>query len=455
MTSPRKPENQEAPETPAIIARLPFFYGWVVIAVAFVTMAIGVNARTSFSLLFPAIVDEFGWDRGDIAAIFSIGFGVSIGMTPVIGLLMDRYGPRLIFPLGALFVATGMYTSTLSSEVWHFYFSLGVLVIGGSIFVSYIGHAMFLPNWFQRRRGLAVGIAFAGVGAGAMTLFPWMQATIDSDGWRTACLVIAAVCVFVLIPLVLIFQRRKPADLGLHPDGDQDDPANGNGGGNGNQPSGIVDQAWVDTEWTLGRAVRTSRFWFLMIAFVTGLYLWYAVQVHQTQYLIDIGIDKGLAALALGLVNLGGVVGQIWIGQFSDRMGREWAWTLSCLGFLLTYAVLILLKVWPEPMLMYAMVIFQGVLGYGLASVFGAVPADIFAGPRYGLIFGVLASFANFGAALGPWLTGILFDYWQNYDFAFALAIVLALVSCLSMWLAAPRKVRLVAGQIPKNQVPS
>ncbi|MBT7746995.1 MAG: MFS transporter, partial [Alphaproteobacteria bacterium] len=109
--------------------RLPFYYGWVVIAVAFVTMAIGVNARTSFSLLFPAIVDEFGWDRGTTAAIFSIGFMVSTGMTPLLGQLMDRYGPRLTIPLGAVFVSAGMYTATLSSEIWHFYLSLGVMVV--------------------------------------------------------------------------------------------------------------------------------------------------------------------------------------------------------------------------------------------------------------------------------------------------------------------------------------
>jgi MFS family permease len=455
MTGPALPPAAGTPETPDIIKRLPFYYGWIVVAVAFVTMAIGVNARTSFSLLFPAIVDEFGWDRGDIAAIFSIGFMVSTGLTPVIGFLMDRFGPRLTIPLGAIFVSVGMYTATLSSEIWHFYLSLGVLVVGGSIFMSYIGHTLFLPNWFERRRGLAVGIAFAGVGAGSMALFPWMQATIDSDGWRTACLVIAAVSLFVLVPLGIIFQRRLPADFGLLPDGDTPDENKEASSAGGRNARAIVNREWVETDWTLALAMRTGPFWYLMIAFIGGLYVWYAVQVHQTKYLIDIGFSRDVAALALGLVSLGGVVGQIWIGQFSDRMGREWAWTLSALGFLLTYAVLYLLRIWPEPWLMYTMVILQGALGYGLASVFGSVPADLFAGPRYGQIFGVLAAAAGAGAAAGPWLTGLMFDWWQDYDAAFGLAIVVSLISIAAMWLAAPRKVRLVSGQIPPDMLKS
>ena len=454
MTGSELPSNTGSPKTPDIIKRLPFYYGWVVVAVAFITMAIGANARTSFSLLFPAIVDEFGWDRSTIAAIFSVGFLISTGVTPVIGMMMDRFGPRLTIPLGAIFVSTGMYTATLSSEIWHFYLSLGVMVVGGSIFMSYIGHTLFVPNWFERKRGLAVGIAFAGVGAGSIILFPWMQATIDSDGWRTACLVIAAVSLFVLVPLGFIFQRRHPSDFGLLPDGDLAEHVERDSNGEVRKSPAVVDHKWAETDWTLGLAMRTSRFWFLLFSFIGGLYVWYAVQVHQTKYLIDIGFSKDVAALALGLVSLGGVVGQIWIGQFSDRMGREWAWTLSVSGFLLTYAALYFLQVLPEAWLMYAMVILQGCLGYGMASVFGSVPADLFAGPRYGRIFGVLAAAAGVGAALGPWLTGLMFDRWQNYDAAFGLAIVVAMMSIAAMWLAAPRKVRLVAGQVPRQNVP-
>ena len=97
--------------TRRFVRRVPFFYGWIVVAVAFISMAIGVNARTSFSLLFPPILDEFGWDRATIAATFSIGFVTSTILSPLVGALMDKYGPRLVLPLGATLTALGFLHS--------------------------------------------------------------------------------------------------------------------------------------------------------------------------------------------------------------------------------------------------------------------------------------------------------------------------------------------------------
>src|SRR5437762_12141552 len=103
---------QQQAGTP-IAARLPFFFGWVIIAVAFVTVALGVTARTAFSLMFPPIVDEFGWDRGLAAGAFSLGFMVSALTSPVTGRLMDRRGPRLVIELGVVITAAGLAGATL------------------------------------------------------------------------------------------------------------------------------------------------------------------------------------------------------------------------------------------------------------------------------------------------------------------------------------------------------
>ena len=147
--------------------RLPFYYGWVVIAVAFVTMAIAVNVRTAFSLLFPPILDEFGWQRGVTAAAFSVGFVSSEALAPKIGVLMVRWGPRVVIPIGAMSATLGLIAATYAASPIGLYLTLGVMVIGASIAMSYHVHSMFLPNWFVRRRGLAIGIAFSGVGVGA------------------------------------------------------------------------------------------------------------------------------------------------------------------------------------------------------------------------------------------------------------------------------------------------
>src|SRR5215468_3672832 len=141
--------------------RFPFFYGWVIVAVAFVTMGVGVNARTAFSLLFPPILDEFGWERGLTAGAFSFGFLVSAILSPFIGRVMDRRGPRVVIETGVLVMGAGLLLASLVSRPWHLYATLGVLVGGGGNCLGYTGQSLFLPNWFVRRRGLAMSLTFS------------------------------------------------------------------------------------------------------------------------------------------------------------------------------------------------------------------------------------------------------------------------------------------------------
>jgi MFS family permease len=426
--------------------RVPFFYGWVIVATAFVTMAIAVNSRTAFSLLYPAILDEFGWGRGVTAAAFSIGFIGSAAFTPVVGLLMDRYGPRLVLPFGAVLVALGYVGATRIDTPVGLYVTLGLLVVCGSVAMSYLSHSMFLPNWFVRRRGLAIGIAFAGVGVGSMLLLPLLQQLIDGRGWRAACLATAVLVLLVLVPLNAWLPRRDPAACGLRPDGDGDGETEAAA-----VARAVVDKDWAGTSWTLRRAMATGRFWWLLGGYFCALFAWYSVQVHQTRYLLDIGFDATVAASALGLVGLCGVAGQIGIGALSDRVGREPAWTLCLAGYAACYGLLLALEQRPSLPLLYGMVVCQGLLGYGLAALYGAIPAELFAGPKFATIFSVISLGGNLGAGIGPWVTGVVFDRSGSYAPAFWLCLALALVSIACIWLAAPRKVRLVAGRASRR----
>ena len=429
------------------LASLPFFYGWVVVAVAFVTMAVGVNSRTAFSLLLPPILAEFGWSRAVVSGIFSAGFIASTLISPLTGMLMDRFGPRWLMPAGAIVASAGLTLATIATQPWHFYATLGALSVSGSVVISYIGHSLFLPNWFARRRGLAIGIAFSGVGVGSITLFPWLQILIGGAGWRQACWALAALLIVAVIPLNIVLQRKRPEDIGLAPDGDATPPAQETAPA----PDNVVDPAWAAIDWTVARAVRTTRFWWLSVGFFCALFAWYAVQVHQTKILAEAGFDAGLAAYALGLVGLTGVVGQIGIGYFSDRAGREWAWTVSLTGFIFCYLLLLLIDRFPTPVLVYLMVASQGVFGYGLASVFGAISVELFQGRNHGAIFGTLGIASMFGGAAGPWVFGLIYDWNGAYTHAFWLAVAVCLLSVLAIWRAAPRKVRLVAGRV-RNQ---
>src|SRR5215831_11228253 len=217
--------------------RIPFFYGWLLVAVAFVTMAIGVNARTAFSLLFPAILAEFGWDRGVTAGAFSFGFLVSALVTPFVGRLMDSRGPRMVVEIGVLAMGAGLILANLVSRPWQLYLTLGALAGGGVNCLAYTGQSLYLPHWFVRRRGLALSIAFSGVGIGSITILPWLGWLIGTAGWRHACLSLGVLLLALLGPLNLLLKRR-PEDMALSPDGSISAGASSDRGEN------VVDAGW-------------------------------------------------------------------------------------------------------------------------------------------------------------------------------------------------------------------
>ncbi|MBV9199586.1 MAG: MFS transporter, partial [Alphaproteobacteria bacterium] len=231
---------------------------------------------------------------------------------------------------------------------------------------------------------------------------------IARAGWRPACWSLGIVILVLLAPPNLLL-RREPKDIGLVPDGiETTNP--------GSVPRhNVVDSRWAAIDWTLARALGTARFWWIALSYFCGTFVWYAVQVHQTKYLIEIGVSPSAAAWALGAVSLVAVPGQIALGHLSDRIGREWVWTIGNGGFILCCVALILLRSSPLPLLLYLMVIAQGLLGYGLTSVMGAIPAEIFEGRNYGSIFGSVMLAAILGGAAGPWVTGVMYDRLGTY----------------------------------------
>jgi MFS family permease len=424
-------------------ARLPFYYGWVIVGIAFVTMAVAVSARTAFSLLLPPLVAEFGWDPGLAAGAFSFGFLVSAVLSPIVGRLMDSRGPRFVIEAGVVLMAAGLLLAPGIREPWHLYATLGVLVGGGANLMTFTAQSLFLPNWFVRRRGLAISIAFSGVGVGAIVLLPWLQLIIQHDGWRASCWTMGLLALLVLGP-INVFLWRTPQQLGLLPDGSP--PAAAATG----EPraSNIVDPAWASVQWTLALAMRTGRFWWLALGYFCALIAWYAVQVHQTKFLIEIGFGPLDAAWALGFVSVVAIPGQIGLGALSDRIGREWVWTAGCTGFALCYVALLGLERTPTYALLYLMVVSQGFLGYALTSVMGPIAAEIFEGPHFGSIFGTLTVALIAGGAAGPWIAGVLHDMTGSYRPAFLVAIGCCIISAAAIWIAAPRKVRVVPGRV-------
>ena len=227
----------------------------------------------------------------------------------------------------------------------------------------------------------------------------------------------------VLAPLNLLL-RRRPQELGLHADGDASAP-----------PRPAAQTAPGGEDWTLSAALRTARFWWIALAYASGLYAWYAVQVHQTRYLVEVGFSGQQAAWALGFVSLAGIPGQIALGHLSDRIAREWVWCIGQLGFIVCYAALLALRHAPVAGLLWLMVLAQGFVGYGVTSVVGAIPAEGFHGRNYGAIFGAIMGIGIAGGAIGPWVTGLAYDLGGSYVPGFWLALACCVLSAAAIWI--------------------
>ncbi|MBN2706277.1 MAG: MFS transporter [Deltaproteobacteria bacterium] len=419
------------------------YYGWIIVITSFLTLGVAFGVWYSFSVFYIAIIADFSWQRADTAGIFSL-FTISHYLCAFLtGWLIDRFGPRLVIPVGALWLAAALKTLARADSIHDFYLIYGILAAIGVSLIGFVPHAAFLPRWFVRRRGLAMGLAMSGVGIGMLTIPPLMQELISRQGWRFAYQILAIIVLFT-IPINLFFQRRDPQQLGLQADG----PANENCSPASGRPSRsriptILNHSWTVTEWTCQKAIKTRRFWFLAGGFFLGPFAIQGVLLHAVAGLVDGGLSPRHAASVFGLLGICGSIGKITLGFFGDRWNRETANTIGMASATLGVLALNFMPFNPQ-LLPYLFAVGFG-FGYGAAApLFPSIAADIFQGRHFGRIFGLLSLNLGFGGAAGAWFSGLVFDRGNSYQLAFIFDIAALWLSCLFFWLAAPRRIRLI-----------
>lgn len=423
--------------------RLPFFYGWLVVASFFVALTISQGIYYSFTVFFVALLEEYGWGRAATAGVFSVFVLVSSFGGVVAGALVDRFGPRSATAVGAILLAVGTAACSQLTELWEFYLYFGVVCGLGTALAGWVPCVAVVSRWFTNRRAAATGIASAGIGLGIVTVVPLCQFIISSAGWRSAYLVLAALSLLGIMPHALMLQVGRPEELGLKPDGTAATrPAGLTAMARRGRRLLVVNERWASCSWSVGMAVRTMPFWLLSVCFllypVTSQMLW----VHQVAYLVDGGYDKMVAASVVGLAGFVSIPGKILWGMVGDRLGRETTFSMGICCIVVAILLLILTRTFPGVWLVLLFAVAFSV-GYSVTAPLGpAAAADIFAGRQFGAIYGVLHVAIGVGSAFGAWLGGYVFDATGSYLVAFAVAVACSTVSAACIWLAAPRKVR-------------
>jgi len=416
---------------PRLIGR---HYPWVVVGLSFLTVGVAFGCRASFAVFLIVIIQEFHWSRGATAGALLLGALVWSISAPFIGMLFDRYGPRVVLPAGSLIMAMGFLITSFTQTLLHFYIGIGVFMALGFAALPMSTHGIIISNWFVQKRGTAMGIVASGMGAGVLVIVPLSQVLISEMGWRQAYRMLALLLVVLITPLNLLFQRHRPEDVGLSPD-------------SVTTPSTTRTARSISHEngWTLRRAVRSFRFWALAMGVFTGALPLHMILIHQVAAAVDAGFSKGLAAAALGLTGFFTSLGMILLGSTSDRIGREWAYTLGSLAMILGVVLLLTARGPSQVWMLYSFALFFALGFASRQSLYPTIAADLFHGRHFGAINGTLVVFVGAASGMGPWLGGYLFDRFGNYNSAFWIANLLALLSVISIWIAGPSRVKRMA----------
>jgi OFA family oxalate/formate antiporter-like MFS transporter len=397
------------------VARL--FYGWVVVAGAFVFLFVAYGAQYSFGVFFAALLDEFGWSRASLAGAFAIyAFAYSVLGFPA-GRLTDSWGPGWVIAVGGCFLGVALTVT----QLWQPYVLYGLVAAIG-MGTAYVPCHATVVKWFVERRGLAIGIASSGSSVGTIVLPPLAQGLVAAAGWRTAYIIVG-LAVFAILSVVALIMRRDPERVGLHPDG-----------------SAARHQAPPedDNAWPLRRAGRTPAFWLLAAAFSATWLPVFIPLVHLVRFSQDLGFSPLVGASVISALGLGAVAGRLGMGAVSDRIGRR---ATVMIGMVMQSAAFVGFCSVQSLGALYATALMFG-YSYGtISTLFPAIVVDFFGRARAGTLVGVLFAVAGSMGGWGPWIAGAIYDATGSYTGAFLLSAVLNLLAIALLLLCPPPRV--------------
>jgi MFS family permease len=406
--------------TSASVAEAPprIFHGWWIVLVAFVCHAVNTGMIFyAWGVFFTPLAAAFG-GRGPVASGFSVLQFAAAAYSVMVGRAVDRHGARPVEVLGAIVLATGFLLLARVHSLLGLYLCLAGPVALGSTCIGHLPNNAAVARWFVRRRGRALGISTAGISAGGILFAPLAQQLIARWGWRTAFEVLGLLAAAIVIPPVLLFMRRDPADMGLAPDGLPPEPV------------ADADLALVHRE--LERsvhpevAIRQANFWLLAGAFGLTMAGLASVLLYQMPLLLDRGFPESLASLVLGATAAMGVVGKLGFGALLDRFDqRRVAAACFCLQ---SAGVLLLWQTRSIPLLACYVVLYGYAMG-GNATLLASLNGAAFGRLHYGAIAGRMSPFLVLAQGFGVPATGYLRDHTGSYGPVLATVVVASLVA--------------------------
>ena len=417
-TESKSPVGQALPR--ALAARIPFHYGWVVLAcLCCAGFARQGPAVATLSIFVEPLTREFGWSRTALSGAVSLGGVLAALVSPLIGPLLDRRGSRLVLCLAVLTNGAALLLLSLTPSLLIFYllFCIARMNWAGPFDLGIYGA---LNNWFVARRTAAASIANLAQMLGLVAMPLIAQFAISHDGWRLGWIALGVVTLVVgFLPVWLLLVRR-PEDMGLRPDA---------------EPAAKPGDAAPKTELSFSRrqAMRMPAFWLLMLFTVMVYPVQAGVSLHQAPHLVQRGLDAVTAAMIVSSFSLMSVMATIACGFLPQRVPVRFPLALAGA----TAAVGTLLM--PGIVSAADGLLAVGLFGAGIGAVLTLIPiawANYFGRANYGAIRGIALSTQVLAQAVGPRLSGVLYDLTGAYSLSLHVFTALSLLSVLAVLLA-------------------
>lgn len=395
------------------------FYGWVVVVTFFLIGTTIWGIRYSFGVFFKSIEGDFELTRAVTSAIFSTQLVLGGSFSILSGWTLDRYGPRIVLFLMGLFTGLGLLITSQTNAAWQLFITYGLFLAMGTSPI-YTAVMASVSRWFDKKRGLALGIASSGTGLGQVVVAPFATYLITGFDWRLALIVIGLLTWVIVMPLSRLL-KKDPQEVGALPDGTKTPPLGGEG----------EEKHLSPDYFSLSQSFRTTSFWLILFGFLLFGADLFLVLTHLVPHITDIGFSPAQAASIFSLAGASAVIGRIFISFASDRIGRKAA-SVICI---LLHAVAMVWLIWAEELWqlsLFAIVFGLGWGGYGPSMA--ALIGDTFGLGKIGAIIGVLDAGFGIGAGLGPVIGGLIFDIRQSYFLAFLLdAVAMVVVALLTV----------------------
>lgn len=412
------------------------FYGWWIVLAGLITSAYGSGVfQYGFSVFFKPLTTEFGWSRALTAGAFSLS-SLEGGLEgPIIGPLIDRFGPRKMMLVGVALLGAGLVLMGRVNSLLGFYLVYLLLMATGHN-TGFMHSAMAaVAYWFRRRSSIAMGLIVSASGFGGAIMTPLVGWMVVNYGWRNTALVLGIGTFLFCTPFCFVM-RHRPEQYGLLPDGDLPVSKTDNGGGLGAHSQANAAALEDEVAFTVWQALKSKVFWFMTVIFMLRYVAIGAIIVHQIPFLIDRGFEPQTAANALGLLAFMGIIGKIGFGYLGDMLPKRY---LLSFTYILQAVGLIILISANSIQQVYLFTFVFGI-GWGAAPLMQALRAEYFGRKYFASIAGFQQALTVFSNAGGPIFAGWMFDATGSYNVAFTFFVLTYVVGALLYFFLKPPK---------------